>query len=319
LGRDKDLKMMRDHLNKWYETTSRGTLGPEPGDDKEVRILNRTLKWGTDGIVYEGDDKHAKTVISAMGLQADSKGLDQAVVKEDTGEDESDDLEPAGAKRYRSIAAVVNYMSLDRPDLQFAASVLGRSMSRPSVAAEARLKKVARYLVSHPRVTYLYPAGVMEKDLQIIAWSDSDWAGCRVSRRSTSGGVLSVAGGVIKSWSNRQGSVALSSGEAEFYAAGKAAVEVLGARSLFADLGWSAKLQICMDAEAARAIASRQGIGKVRHLEVRYLWLQDQVRRGSIKLVKVWGKENPADVLTKPMSFGDAIRLLGILHLSAGC
>jgi hypothetical protein len=123
---------------------------------------------------------------------------------------------------------------------------------------------------------------------------------------------------VIKSWSNRQGSVALSSGEAEFYAAGKAAVEVLGARSLFADLGWSSQLQICMDAEAARAIASRQGIGKVRHLEVRYLWLQDRVRRGELRLVKVWGKENPADVLTKPMSFGDAMRLLSIVHLSSG-
>ncbi len=60
--------------------------------------------------------------------------------------------EVVAAQRYRSIAAVVTDMSLDRPDLQFAASVLGRSMSRPTVAAEARLKKVARYLVSHARV-----------------------------------------------------------------------------------------------------------------------------------------------------------------------
>ena len=110
----------------------------------------------------------------------------------------------------------------------------------------------------------------------------------------------------------------MSSGEAEFYAAGKAAVEALGARSLFADLGWHARLHICMDVEAARAIASRQGIGKVRHLEVRYLWLQDQVRSGSIRLEKVWGRENPADVLTKPMSFGDAIRLLRLLLLAGG-
>ena len=50
LGRDEDLKKMRGHLNEWYETTSRGTLGPEAGDDKEVRILNRTLKWGIDEI-----------------------------------------------------------------------------------------------------------------------------------------------------------------------------------------------------------------------------------------------------------------------------
>ena len=74
-----------------------------------------------------------------MGLLADSKGLDQAVIKEDTGEDESDELGPIPAKRYRSIAAVVNYMSLDRPDLQFAASLLERSMARPTIAAEARL------------------------------------------------------------------------------------------------------------------------------------------------------------------------------------
>jgi hypothetical protein len=189
-------------------------------------------------------------------------------------------------------------------------------MSRPTVAAEARLKKVARYLVSHHRVVYHYEAAQLDAEVEMVAWTDSDWAGCRVSRRSTSGGMLSVAGGVIKSWSNRQGSVALSSAEAEFYAAGKAAVEALGARSLCADLGWECNLQIRMDAEAARAIASRQGIGKVRHLEVRYLWLQDKVRRGEIKLVKVWGKENPADVLTKPMSFGEALGLLGVLHLT---
>ncbi len=191
-------------------------------------------------------------------------------------------------------------------------------MSRPTVAAEAKLKKVARYLLSHPRVIYSHIAGQMKEEVEVISWSDSDWAGCRVSRRSTSGGLLSVGGGVIKSWSNRQGSVALSSGEAEFYAAGKAAVEALGVRSLFADLGWKAILKICMDAGAARAIASRQGIGKVRHLEVRYLWLQDQVRSGNIRLQKVWGKENPADVLTKPMSFGEALRLLSVLHLAEG-
>ena len=45
-------------------------------------------------------------------------------------------------------------------------------------------------------------------------------------------------------------------------------------------------------------------------------WLQDKVRRGEIKLVKVWGKENPADVLTKPMSFGEALGLLKTLHLA---
>ena len=98
-GGDEDVRMKRGRLNKWYDTTSRGALGRESGDDKEVRILNRTLKWGIDGITYEGDDKHAKTVIAAMGLEANSKGPDQAVIKKDTDEDASDELAPGPAKR----------------------------------------------------------------------------------------------------------------------------------------------------------------------------------------------------------------------------
>ena len=125
-----------------------------------------------------------------------------------------------------------------------------------------------------------------------------------------SGGILAIGGGIVKSWSNRQASIALSSGEAEFYAAGKAATEALGAKSLLRDLGWKARLTLNIDAEAARAIASRQGVGKVRHLEVRFFWLQDVVRSGIICLSKVWGKTNPADALTKPMSVRETSELL---------
>ena len=73
----------------------------------------------------------------------------------------------------------------------------------------------------------------MCRKLQI--WSDSDWAGDRVTRRRRN---LVLAGGAIKSWSNRQAIIALSNGKAEFYAAGKAAVEVIGCQSLLADLVW---------------------------------------------------------------------------------
>jgi hypothetical protein len=245
-----------------------------------------------------------------MGLQHESKGLKQAVYKEDDGEDETEELKGESARRYRSLAAVVNYMALDRPDLQFAASVLGRSMSRPTLQAEARLKKVARYLLTNPVVEYFYPYGGFSGAMEIVAWSDSDWAGDRVTRKSTTGGLLTIAGGVVKSWSNRQASIALSSGEAEFYAAGKAAVEIIGCQSLLKDLGWCAQLRICLDASAAQAIASRQGLGKMRHLEVRYLWLQELVRNRRLVLQKVLGRANPADVMTKAMVSTDAFALL---------
>lgn len=96
-------------------------------------------------------------------------------------------------------------------------------------------------------------------------------------------------GVAIKTWATRQATVALSSGEAEFYAAGKAAAEALAAQSLMADLGWRLRPHLFVDASAAQGMATRQGIGRVRHLDVRFLWLQQTVKSGVLRLSKVWG------------------------------
>ena len=68
---------------------------------------------------------------------------------------------------------------------------------------------------------------------------------------------------------------------------------------MFADLHHEFKLEVLTDASAAKGIASRRGLGKVRHFEVHYLWVQDHVANGTFSLRKVWGKENPADLMTK--------------------
>ncbi len=71
--------------------------------------------------------------------------------------------------------------------------------------------------------------------------------------------------------------------------------------ALAKDLGLEVKVQLMVDSSAAKAIASRSGLGKVRRLEVRHLWVQDAVARGRFVIKKVLGKFNPADVLTKPL------------------
>ena len=144
-------------------------------------------------------------------------------MKDDGDDVDAEPLDQEFSRKYRRIAAVVNFMSMDRPDLQYSASVLGRYMSRPTANAWARLKRVGRYILRHPALTYEFKRAKMHDVGEAVAWSDSDWAGCRVTRRSMSGGLITLGDSVIKSWANRQASVALSSGEAEFYAAGKAA------------------------------------------------------------------------------------------------
>ena len=58
-------------------------------------------------------------------------------------------------------------------------------------------------------------------------------------------------------------------------------------------------IEVKSDASAAIGIANRRGLGKVRHIEVCQLWLQDKVRKGEIKITKVGTYENLADALTK--------------------
>ena len=106
-------------------------LGSEPGDDKEVRILNRVVHWERDRVTYEADERHVHTATKGMGLQPDSKGSEIPLPRDCDAEDEDQELEADEGRLCRKLAATVNYLALDRPDLQFAANVLGRTMARP--------------------------------------------------------------------------------------------------------------------------------------------------------------------------------------------
>ena len=80
----------------------------------------------------------------------------------------------------------------------------------------------------------------------------------------------------------------------------------MGMRALMEDLGvGGVKLRLKSDASAAIGIASRRGLGKIRHLEVSQLWLQQKVANGDLEVIKVNGEDNLADALTKHLGAGD--------------
>ena len=85
----------------------------------------------------------------------------------------------------------------------------------------------------------------------------------------------------------------------------KAATEGVAVQALAAELGWTLNLVVRVDSATAKAIASRSGVGKVRHLEVKALWLQASLMEGRFALMKVPGRENAANVLTKPLGLND--------------
>ena len=105
----------------------------------------------------------------------------------------------------------------------------------------------------------------------------------------------------IKFWSKTQASVVLSPGEAELVALVKGACEAKGIASVIRDMTNKepGKIGIYTDASAAIGMVQRQGTGKVRHIEVGMLWIQQNQKEGEVQVTKVDGRYNPADMFTK--------------------
>ncbi len=188
-------------------------------------------------------------------------------------------------------------------------------MARPTSRDWLLLKRLARYVVGTPRVVYTYEWQSAPSELETYA--DSDWAGCKSTRRSTSGGAATLGTHCVKSWSTTQAVVALSSAEAELYALLKAASQTLGLISLASDFGLKLSAKVHTDASAALGIVNRQGLGKLRHISVQYLWVQERVRSGDIQVAKIPGVENPADLLTKHLAANDMEYHMSRLGLTA--
>lgn len=114
----------------------------------------------------------------------------------------------------------------------------------------------------------------------------------------------------IRTWSSTQPSVTLSSGEAEYYGLVKAAGAGLGHQALMTDLNVALPVRAWTDSSAAIGIATRSGLGKIRHLETHTLWLQEKVRTGALEVKKVRGEVNPADIFTKHLPSREKVHQL---------
>ena len=121
---------------------------------------------------------------------------------------------------------------------------------------------------------------------------------------------------LLKHWASTQKRITLSSGEAELGAVVRGFSEALGIQSVARDLGVELHPEVHADSSAAIGICRRSGIGKVRHLAVAQLWVQDLVRSGECRLHKVLGTENPADLMTKPLPRAEIDGHLGRLGLT---
>jgi len=303
-----ELDWFEDKLEAKYELKKGGRLGPGPEDVKELTVLNRVIRWTESGVEYEADPRQCERLLEGLGLDdgctsTATPGLKPII--EQLKDDQPLDVD--GHTEFRALAARANYLAQDRIDIQLPAKEVCRFMSSPTETSKAAMKRMGRYLIGHKRMVYTYP---FQRAEGIDVYSDTDWSGCPRTRRSTSGGCIMIGKHCIRTWSSTQPSVTLSSGEAEFYGLVKAAGAGLGHQSLMKDVGLELPVCVWTDSSAALGIASRSGLGKLRHLETHTLWVQEKVRTKAISVKKVRGEVNPADLFTKHLPSKDKVHQL---------
>ena len=190
-------------------------------------------------------------------------------------------------------------------------------MASPIGHADETLKALSRYLASHPRVVWRYPR--QEWTGKVWGLTDSNWAACPVTRKSTSATYLMLGKHPTFAASSTQWILSLSNGEAEFYGAVWCACRTLGLKSLMSDLSLEVKAELVTDSMACKGLCSRRGAGKIRHIHCPAMWLQHAVARRQIAITRRAGKDLGPDVGTKAGIPGDTMwRLLGMFGLAKG-
>ena len=301
------------------------------GDEGSIYYLKRELQFTEHGIYVAPSSRYIPRLLEILKIK-DRRGrtvphhgcleiFDAASIADD------EFLNGDEAKVFRSALGICIYLSQERCDIQHPVRILASYMARPTKTAMSAVKKLGSYLMWTKEMKLYYGKAelyqsVMQrwfggqqrlesKPFMLELFSDSDWATCKTSRRSTSSGLIFLNSCLIHSHSRAQNSVSLSSIEAEILAATGLLVEGIYIKQVLqflvddnGGLGSQNKvmMRLRLDSTSAQAFFSRLGPGKAKHLATRLLWTQQALRRNWFCVDRIATRENPADLNTKALS-----------------
>ena len=215
---------------------------------------------------------------------------------------------------FRRWTGIALYLSLDRPTIQFAVCDISSGMSKPLRIHLYRLRRLVRYLIKFPTESWIYE--LQECPREITVYTDSDWATDKATRKSMSSYSEFFGRHLIETSCARQSVVALSSRKAEYYALTRGVAAGLMSQQVWEVMNFKLPLVARTDSSAGKGIASRVGMGKVKHLSLRELWLQDVVQQGRVVIRKEPAKTNVADLGTKALTGARTTELVRMMPLS---
>ncbi|GAA0159622.1 transmembrane signal receptor [Lithospermum erythrorhizon] len=301
-GNDYKMMMMfKESMVKVFEMTDLGNMNYFLGI--EVRQ--------TQAGIFIGQKKYAEEILKRFAMDDCNSVLcpmlPGTTFDKDIGGRQIDET------YYKQIVGSLMYLTNTRPDMTFAVSILSRFMSKPTELHLQLAKRVLRYLKGTTDYGIYYQR---DKNAGLLAYTDSDYAGDKYDRKSTSGYAFLISNGAVAWSSKKQPIVALSTTEAEFIAAAVCACQGIWMKKILRELDHSPGSCIHIKCDNSSTIKlSKNPVlhGRSKHIDIRFHFLRNLTKEGKIALEFCGTTDQVADILTKPLKNDSFMKLRSVL------
>jgi hypothetical protein len=203
-------------------------------------------------------------------------------------------------KVYHSMIGSLLYLCASRPDIMLSVCMCARFQANSKECQLMAVKIIFRYLVHTPNLGLWYPKG---STFDLLSYYDSDYASCKVDTKSTSGTCQFLRRSLVSWSSKKQNSVALSTAEAVYVAAGTCCAQLLWMRLTLRDFDCMfSKVPLLCDNEIAIKLSNNPvNHSRTKHIDISHHFLRDHEAKGDIALNHVSTDKQLADIFTKPL------------------
>ncbi|KAJ9535705.1 LOW QUALITY PROTEIN: hypothetical protein OSB04_un001143 [Centaurea solstitialis] len=210
---------------------------------------------------------------------------------------------------YRSMIGSLMYLTASRPDIMFVVCVCARFQVQPKDSHLQAVKRIFRYLKGHSKFGLWYPH---DSPFDLIAYTDSDYGGANMDRKSTTGGCQFLGSRLVSWQCKKQTSVSTSTAEAEYIAAASCCSQVLWIQNQMLDYGLTfLNTPIYIDNSSAISIVNNPvKHSKTKHIEIRFHFIRDCNEKKLIQVLKVHTDYQLADLFTKSFDIGRFLFLI---------
>lgn len=265
-----------------------------------------------DGI-FVCQRKYAHEILGRFGMDKSNPVKNPIVPGTKLSKDE------AGTKvdetLFKQVVGSLMYLTATRPDLMYGVSLISRFMSCPTESHWLAAKRILRYLKGTTELGIFYKKNGCTN---LVAYTDSDFAGDLDDRRSTSGFAFLLGSGAVSWSSKKQPIVTLSTTEAEYIAAAFCACQCIWLRRVLEKLGHKEENSTLIQCDNNSTIQlSKNSVfhGRSKHIDIRFHFLRDLTRDKIVELSYCNSQEQVADIMTKPLKLEQFLKLRSMLGM----